>query len=195
MLTAMLRIFTFLCILFFTNSSIHAQQDSFNATPLRHITFLELGFQHAGVNFQRVAGKRLVVDLAAGLGSSYVISEGSVASNWNLFSPAAQLSVTPRLYYNRERRARKGRNGALNAGNYVGMRLKYATGKLNGADEGAVLTNVHWGLQRALGKRWIFNTHAGLGWATQMEYGETNTIYPTIDLKFSYALFEKQLGR
>jgi hypothetical protein len=48
-----------------------------------------------------------------------------------------------------------------------------------------MLANLHWGIQRALGKHWAFNCHAGAGYALDIDY-DFGTIYPAIDFKFSY---------
>lgn len=50
------------------------------------------------------------------------------------------------------------------------------------------MNEVHWGIQRSLGKKWIFNTHIGLGYARDFKL-DSGTLYPAIGIKFSYKLF------
>ncbi len=79
-----------------------------------------------------------------------------------------------------------------NAGNYLGARLKYVTGNkstnINYVTYPALLVNIHWGIQRALGQRWLFNAHAGLGCAVDVNSGTGNILYPAVDVKFAYLL-------
>ncbi|MGZ5191843.1 MAG: hypothetical protein ACXWCZ_12590 [Flavisolibacter sp.] len=51
-----------------------------------------------------------------------------------------------------------------------------------------MLFNLHWGLQRPVGKRWTFNTHIGVGYATDAtDLSNTGgTVYPAMDLRFAY---------
>lgn len=101
--------------------------------------------------------------------------------------------VTPKFYYNRKRRIEKGKNFRNNAGNYFGIRVKYTTGNntsdYNSQVRQAGLINVHWGIQRFVSNKWILNAHAGAGYATNIG-GRFGTIYPALELKFSY-LFKK----
>lgn len=50
-----------------------------------------------------------------------------------------------------------------------------------------MLVNVHWGLQRVIAARWAFNTHLGVGYAVDLN-SRFGTIYPALDLNYSYIL-------
>ena len=52
----------------------------------------------------------------------------------------------------------------------------------------ALLTEVHWGLQRSLGGNFIFNTHIGLGFVSDFDTSST-AFSPTFGLAFGYRLF------
>ena len=86
----------------------------------------------------------------------------------------------------------KGKPANLNAGNYIGIRVKYTTKGISESSSvrDALLFNAHWGMQRGIGKRWTMNAHFGAGYAldaTDLNNSE-GTIYPALDLKFSYIL-------
>ncbi|HSB92383.1 MAG TPA: hypothetical protein VLC28_04665, partial [Flavitalea sp.] len=51
----------------------------------------------------------------------------------------------------------------------------------------SILTNIHWGIQRAIANRWTLNAHVGAGYAQDIDY-KFGTVYPAIDFKFSYIL-------
>jgi hypothetical protein len=55
-----------------------------------------------------------------------------------------------------------------------------------------VLTNIHWGIQRAIGGHWLFNFQSGVGYAIDGECG-CGTIYPALDVKFAYVLGKKRI--
>jgi hypothetical protein len=100
------------------------------------------------------------------------------------------FSLTPKYFYNRRSRIEKGKESTLNGGNYFGLRIKYVTANYNlWGDYGKTfLANVHWGIQRPLGKRFTFNCHAGAGYAENLD-DHGGTFYPSVDFKFSFVLF------
>jgi hypothetical protein len=84
----------------------------------------------------------------------------------------------------------------LNSGNYIGLRVKYTTRGISESPQvwDALLFNAHWGMQRAIGTRWTLNTHFGAGYAVDAVdlNNSEGTIYPALDLKFSYRLNKKK---
>jgi len=167
---------------------IHAQSVT-GADPLTTLYKIELGPGGIGVSSEFKLGQRMTALLGAGAGGGYSIAEGSVEYTWSIFQPAFYFTASPRLYYNRDKRAGKDKSTKFNAGNYIGMAVKFATGN-TGGDPGqrpSMLVNGHWGMQRSMGKKWVFDTHFGAGyaWDTNNRFG---TIYPALELKFSYVL-------
>jgi hypothetical protein len=114
----------------------------------------------------------------------------------NVLNPSIYLTANPKLFYNRKRRIENGKSVRLNSGNYFGLLVKMTTPKIfspapdiliNPNDSRySLLTNIHWGMQRALGSRWLFNGHLGLGIASDIKY-RYRLGYPALNFKFSYA--------
>lgn len=77
--------------------------------------------------------------------------------------------------------------------------MKYATRSISQVTNirDALLFNIHWGLQRWIGKRWTMNTHFGAGYAVDATdlNNSGGTIYPALDLKFSYVLSRKGISK
>jgi hypothetical protein len=132
----------------------------------------------------------MTMELSLGAGGGYEIAENNFSYTWNILDPAFYFSANPKFYYNRQKRVEKNRRSDLNAGNYVGFKIKYTTIAIDEAPGiyDAILMNIHWGLQRAMGKRWLFNAHFGGGYAVDAtDLNKINgTLYPAVDIRFSY---------
>jgi hypothetical protein len=161
-------------------------------TSLKTLTKIDIGFQGIGLSYEPRITNKITIDLAAGIGGGNYVSEDRADYRWSLLEPAFYFIINPKFYYNRQRRLKKGKTLLNNAGNYLGARIKYATGNhstnRNYVTYPALLFNVHWGIQRPLGERWLLNAHAGLGYAIDINSGFANVLYPAIDVKFAYVL-------
>lgn len=160
----------------------------FNLTSLAKI---DLGLQGIGFSYEPNILNKMTIDLSAGAGGGYDISEGSLS--YDVLKPALYFSLTPKYFYNLNARIKKGKNTQFNSGNYFGIRLKLVT-PLKRKDDlirNSLLTNIHWGMQRAIGGHWLFNTHIGVGYARDLEYN-VGTIYPSLDLKFAYIFLKSK---
>ena len=167
---------------------------SFGQTPkteakLSSLAKIDLGLQGIGLTYEPKIFNKMIIDLSAGAGGGYDISERSIS--YDVIRPAFYFSVTPKYIYNTRKRMTKGRNTQLNAGNYFGMRLKYVTPSDRKTDliRNSVLANIHWGIQRAIGNHWLFNSHIGVGYGEDIDY-HFGTIYPSLDFVFSYIILE-----
>ncbi|MBW8685276.1 hypothetical protein [Chitinophaga rhizophila] len=164
------------------------------ARPLRALTKMEFGLLGAGIAYELPVGQKFVIEFASGIGGGYDVWNGGVSYELSPLSPSIYLSVNPRYYYNRDKRARKNRTDFLNAGNYWGVRFKYTSPSIGdyGAARDALLMNVHWGMQRSIGGKWILNGHAGLGLGWDLPSFEDPQIYPALEFKISYVLNKKR---
>lgn len=161
-------------------------QSSKPAGTLVSLAKIQAGGQGIGFAYEPVLSKKFTIDLCAGVGGAYSIAEASL--DYDVLKPAVYLSVTPKFFYNIAKRASAGKNTELNSGNYFGVSFKYNR-PFNRSDDlvrSCYLTNIHWGIQRALGEHFIFNAHAGLGYAQDIPT-RFGTIYPSLDFRFSYA--------
>lgn len=172
-----------------------AQKNANN--KLQPLTKLNLELQGFGLSYEPGLGKSSTVDLSAGIGTGgYDIWSDSFTYIVDPLSPTVFISITPKFYYNRNKRSEKGKMEALNSGNYFGLRLKYTSAGLgeNSSVADALLFNIHWGLQRAIAKRWTINSHVGIGFAmdaTDLNHAD-GALYPALDLKFSYVLSKQR---
>ena len=162
-----------------------------NVPKLNNQIKLDLSIGGIGLTYEPRLGGKTTIDLSAGIGGGYDVSEDNVGYDWNILQPAFYFSATPKFFYNRKRRFDNGKNVDLNSGNYIGLRVKYTTAGTaqDGSTRQSLLVNAHWGIQRALGKRWSLNAHVGVGYAEDLDY-QYGTIYPSLDLKFSYILWK-----
>lgn len=159
-------------------------------SALTSLTKIDLGFQGIGFTYEPRLSNKFTADLSTGIGGGYNIAEGSI--EYVMFKPAFFVSVTPKYYFNLNKRIIRGKTVKYNSGNYIGARLTFNTPLYNKSDEirNSILANVHWGIQRAISNRITFNTHVGLGYAQDIDYN-FGTVYPALDFKFSYILGSK----
>ena len=169
---------------------------SFGQTPASNVELsglikLDLGGQGIGPSYESRLSNKITLDISAGVGGGYDITEGSLVLDY--LKPAFYFSLTPKYFYNRQTRADKGRETRFNSGNYIGARLKYAAPNHRNSDftRNSILINLHWGIQRAISRHWTFNFHIGAGYARDIDNG-VGTIYPAIDVKFSYIIIKKK---
>ncbi len=173
----------------FLNSTFgQTTKTDFNLTSL---TKLDLGLQGIGFSYEPSILNKMTIDLSVGAGGGYDIAEGSLS--YDVLKPALYFSLTPKYFYNMRTRINKGKNTQFNSGNYFGIRLKFVT-PLKRKDDlirNSILTNIHWGIQRAIGGHWLFNSHVGVGYARDIDYN-FGTIYPSLDFKFAYILLKSK---
>ena len=182
--------FLFFSFIFFARA-----QQNLNHAPLSALNKIDIGLRGIGISTERVIGTRITLNIALSVGGGYEITPHQLNYKLNWNEPVASVSLNPRFYYKREERKEKGRNAALNAGNYWGVTLKYAT---RGLTEGSLLVDAllmdgHWGLQRPVSKRWLFHGKIGLGYAldaTDLQ-NSSGTFYPALDLGLSFAFGRK----
>ena len=182
---------TFTLFLLFYASLLFAQ-NRITETNLEKLIKLDLGLRGVGVTYEPRLSNKMTMELSGGIGGGYDVSFQEFTYYWNLLDPALYIVINPKYYYNRNKRLAKGKSIDLNTGNYIGLGIKYTSrGIAENTDVwDALLFNVHWGIQRAIGKRWTFNTHAGVGYAIDATdlSNSSGTIYPAADLRFSYTL-------
>ena len=164
---------------------------------------LDLGFQGIGISYEPKLFGNFTIDLCSGVGGGYDIYAAddeipSFISNYeySFVKPALYLSLTPKYFYNIQRRADKGKNTELNSANYLGIRVKYVT-PLSEYDPyhpvtATLLTNIHWGIQRTIGGHWLFNFQAGAGYGVTKDCS-CGIIYPALDLKLAYVIGKKRV--
>jgi len=172
---------------------------------------IEAGPGGIGFGYEAKLAPRFTLDVNTGIGGNYEIADDRfyyVFASSKYDTPALYLGINPRFYYNIAKRANKGRNTSLNAANYIGIKAKLVAPFDTDYYTGASLINVHWGMQRNIGGKWLLNTHAGLGYAvaevqyntiyynnngsyTTVKHPSPSFLYPSLDIKFAYVLSKK----
>ena len=169
-------------------------QTASSDTKLSSLAKVDFGLQGIGFTYELKLSNKVTIDLSAGAGGGYDIAEGYLNYKAELRKPAFYFSFTPKYFYNRKSRKLQGQTTLLNSGNYIGLRLKYVTPNDRQTDltRNSILTNIHWGIQRAIGNNWTLNFHSGIGYAQDIDYN-FGTLYPAIDFKFSYIFSKAKL--
>ena len=194
----MIRSITFLTL--FTGQFLWSfGQDPKSDAKISSLIKFDLGGQGVGLTYEPRISNKMTADISAGLGGGHDIGEGFFEINYGY--PAFYFSLTPKYFYNRQKRIDKGKKTLFNSGNYVALRLKYVAANSRPVDiygnsslnvyRNSILGNLHWGIQRAMGQHWTFSFHIGAGYAQDIDYS-FGTVYPAIDFKFSYVFFNSK---
>lgn len=171
-------------------------QDTSKLTSLETVGKLDFSLQGLGFTLEQPVLRNVLVGATVGLGGGYYKEKNGinlidgVAYDWVFFQPAFFSNLNINYYYNRRTRFKKGRSILLNSGDFIAIGTKYASPKevKHFSFREAIIVYTHWGLQRNMGRRFTFQTFIGGGYAwlpTKTESG----IYPSLDIKFSYAIF------
>lgn len=106
--------------------------------------------------------------------------------NYNTF-PVLKFRGKLKYVYNREKRLHKNKNIDFNSGNYIAIQSIFSSKKNDVADN-IIFNEVHWGIQRSLGGKWLLNVNGGIGYAKDLDTN-LDGIYPSVNLEFSYVIF------
>ncbi len=165
----------------------YAQDSNFN--NLEKFGKIELGFHGLSFAYELPISNKFVWENALGLGMGMKAEGNEATYNIDLVRPVPFVKSKLKFIYNINKRKEKGRDILNNAGNYVALQSKYSFGS-SGANSlnSAILTEVHWGIQRNLGGKFLFNTHVGFGYLHDFDL-ESGVISPTIGISFGYRIF------
>ncbi len=177
-----------IAILFLGINTVFSQE---NSQMLQKQFKLDFNFMGAGISYEIPLAKKWTVDLSAGIGGG---STSAKDFKWVLnSSPALYLKSEFKYIYNRDRRSEKGKNNTANSGNYFAFQTKYTSKRLSKSStetslQNTLLTEIHWGMQRSLGDKWLLNVHFGAGVLRDLDLND-GALFPALGLKFSYILF------
>ncbi len=162
---------------------------------------IEAGISGFTISLETPVAENLLFEGAIGLGPSYDMGgtfEGLTNKmdwGWILLESSFHASAYGKYFYNREKRARKGKSLKLNSGHFVGLKVKYVSKTLAYYPDysNTLLFNLNWGGQHNLGKHWQWGYSLGIGYGYNLDepYG---LFYPAFDIKVAYILpfFSKQ---
>ncbi|WP_439882762.1 hypothetical protein ACSX1A_06235 [Pontibacter sp. MBLB2868] len=192
--------FLLLALSMFSFSALAQSDEPVQSTELVSITKLEVGLHGIGVGYEVPFSDKWSINLSAGLGGGYSIDKNSYANGFNstfiLNEPVAYFRSEFKYTYNRDKRATKSKSLLNNAGNYIALQTKYTTARvfennewnqLNNPLNRTLLNEVHWGMQRPLGQKFLYSFHLGLGYATDFDF-KNSQLYPAAGIQFAYVI-------
>ena len=148
-----------------------------------------MGFHGLSFGYELPISNKFVWENAIGAGMGMNAEDNSASYTLDVVRPVPFLKSKLKFVYNIEKRIRKEKVTVHNSGNYVSLQTKYSFGKSGSfAYNPALLTEVHWGLQRSLGGNFIFNTHIGMGFLSDFD-ADSTALTPTFGLAFGYRIF------
>jgi hypothetical protein len=161
---------------------------------------LEVGLHGVGLGYEMPFSRKWSLNLSAGLGGGYSIDKNSYANGFNstfiLNEPVAYFKSEFKYNYNRDKRLTKSKSVLNNASNYLAFQTKYTTSRVFGSSEWnqvndplnrTLLNELHWGMQRPLGQKFIYNLHLGIGYAADFDFNNSQ-LYPAVGLQFAYVI-------
>lgn len=177
-----------LFLIFFSVISIICFSQNSQDQSFQSFTRLNLGLHGLEVTNELPISKRLIWENSLGIGmGSFVNNNVNYRLIFDVLVPF--LTSELKLMYNKNKRLEKGRSRLNNSGNYVGLQAKYSFGSSKTFElNQTLLTEIHWGIQRPLGKRFIFDLHLGLGYLLDFD-SEEGLASPTFGLRFGYLMF------
>ncbi|WP_372917675.1 hypothetical protein [Salegentibacter sp.] len=150
---------------------------------------IELGFHGLSFGYDLPISNKFVWENAIGAGMGMSAENNSASYTLDITRPVPFFKSKLKFVYNINKRIEKEKITLNNSGNFVALQTKYSFGR-GGSNtfNPAMLTEVHWGIQRSLGGNFIFNTHIGLGFVRDFDTNST-AFSPTFGLAFGYRIF------
>lgn len=108
------------------------------------------------------------------------------------FALTPAISVTPKFYYNLQKRKDLGKNISNNSGNYVALKVEYIpdwfvisnTKDIQVSETISIIPT--WGLRRNFAKNFNYEFKAGLGVGKILKKGYSTQVVPDLSFKIGY---------
>lgn len=162
---------------------------TFGQSALEQTAKINIGMQGLDFNYEQPISNQLLWDSSVGVGLGMDVSSSKTNYSFYLLDPVVSVATGLKWMYNYNKRSENEKNSSNNAANYIGLQTKYSFGHSNALDlNKALLTDVHWGLQRSISEKFVFNTNIGIGYMYDFDtsYGG---IAPILRAKIGYRLF------
>lgn len=177
-------------LIFFSPILAQNKVDKEYTRYLKTLGKVDLGLSGLGLSLETPVSDQVLLEFAAGLGAGYKVDEDF---RYRLYfnDPAVFGSAHMKYYYNQQSRVDRGRPVSYNAGNFFGIKAKYTSPTLwEQQTWHTMLVGFHWGLQRKIGKYFLYQFDVGIGVAVDLENKNSHHITPFPDLNFriSYVL-------
>jgi hypothetical protein len=169
--------------------------DSAFISKLRSQWTFNTGVGNFGIGREFRVSNKWTLTTELGLGWNKIVYKTPTKYHIDLGFPAAYAAINARFYYNINKRASAGKNTINNSANYFGAQLRISTypiGQNYGPDLliGAKSFDIHWGIQRSLGKGWLFDTNIGVG--AVHNSGTGLHLYPAFNIRFAKIIFARR---
>lgn len=151
---------------------------------------VSLGLQGFELSYEHPFAKTFIWESSLGAGVGMNATNNGIEYNFNIPNVAPFITTGAKWMYNFDKRVAKEKDTKNNAANYLGLQTKFSfgnDGSINFQNQ-ALLTDIHWGLQRNLGSKFTINTNIGLGYMHDFE-NTAGSISPILRLKFGYRIF------
>lgn len=108
------------------------------------------------------------------------------------FALAPAISLTPKYYYNLQKRKDSGKNISNNSGNYISLKLEYIPNwfVISNTKDITVSETISlvptWGLRRNFAKNFNYEFKAGLGIGKILKKGYSTQVVPDLSFKLGY---------
>lgn len=166
--------------------SLSAQE---KASVEKSVTGIQIGF--FGAEFYNEARLADKWSLRNGV-ALYPSIWGGDLYNKTGFALAPAISVTPKYYYNLQKRSNAGKNISHNSGNYISASLEYVPNwfvisNVKGIEVNEMISFVPtWGLRRNFAKNFNYEFKAGLGIGKILQKGYATQAVPELSFKVGY---------
>ncbi len=160
-----------------------------NSTNLNTLAKANLGLQGLDLSYELPLCKTFLWENNFGIGLGMNSYGSNVEFVFDFARPVPYFKSEVKYIYNITKRNLKGKNINNNSGNYIGLQTKYSFGTSKSTQlNSALLTEIHWGIQRNLGGNFLSNTHIGLGYLHDY-YNNNGSATLTAKVNFAYRLF------
>lgn len=176
--------------LLFTVLTIANSSFIFAQNALEKTAKISIGIQGIEANYELPITKEIIWENSLGMGVGMNAYNNGSEFNLNIPNASPFVSSGLKWMYNYEKRVANSKDTQHNSANYLGLQTKFSFGNNNSnvSQNQALLTDIHWGLQRNLGSKFTINTNIGLGYLQDFEFND-GAIAPILRVKFAYRIF------
>ncbi|WP_068596713.1 hypothetical protein ACF3NR_06490 [Vaginella massiliensis] len=164
-------------------ANVQAQQEA----PVA-IGKVEINTFGAGVSYELPLSRKFILETAAGVGLGYGVHDNGFETDLSFSSIAPYIRTELRYRYNLDKRTEQGKSTALNSGNYLGLQTKFSFGNSNPDANQVLSVNLHWGIQRNFGTKFVLNAFTGGGVNYDFQNKQMNVL-PTVGLRLGFKSF------
>jgi len=168
-------------------------------THLIPIFKVEAGFHGLGIGYEQPLNDNWLTEFNLHAGGGFNVNPANEVSFHYIEFPSIHLSTGLKRFYNLHKIRR---NHSNNAGNFLGMQIKYVSGgliqrtgdfgtppvtPLNPPINDVMITEIHWGTQRSISDRLFFTAKIGMGYIVDF-HNLSSTLLPAGGVKLAYRI-------